>query len=449
MTASHYKGSRWRARVAHGLRLFSCAVVCVVLAWLCAKQRFTHDFTTYRSHSLAPASIAVLEALESPLRFTAYLAPQAASAPQVERLFRRYLRHRPQINMQFIDPLDHPEALRSGAVRKGEIVISNEERSVRVSEYSEQALSEGLARLARKKTQWLVSVTGHGERRVQGQANHDISAWAAVLARRGYQVQELNLATTGTVPDNTDVLILASPQLDLSAPEVAILEHYIASGGNVLWLTEPDAPASLAPLATTLGFQPITGTIVDPLSLAHGIDNPAYAMLDNYADHPSLAGFQYTSIMFYAAALAPLTSSPWTAQPLIYTSKRAWSETEVLDGQVAFDKSSDSAGPLAVALALTRPVDARRQQKVVVVGDGDFLANSYLGNSGNQDLGVRLVEWLADAGALLNISSRTTAVRHLQLKRWQQTLIGFFFLLILPAALVLNGLRIWWRRRRA
>ena len=83
-----------------------------------------------------------------------------------------------------------------------------------------------------------------------------------------------------------------------------------------------------------------------------------------------------------------------------------------------------------------------------MVGDGDFLANAYLHNSGNQDLGVRLVEWLSQDDLMVGVASRTAIDNRLDLKDWH-TVIGFGFLIVLPIAFAMNGLLIWWRRRRA
>ena len=84
-----------------------------------------------------------------------------------------------------------------------------------------------------------------------------------------------------------------------------------------------------------------------------------------------------------------------------------------------------------------------------MVGDGDFLANAYLQNSGNQDLGVRFIEWLARDDAMVAVPSRAAPDNKLVLENWHKAVIGFTFLVGLPTAFALNGIVVWWRRRRA
>ena len=104
---------------------------------------------------------------------------------------------------------------------------------------------------------------------------------------------------------------------------------------------------------------------------------------------------------------------------------------------------------MKLALALTKPRSDGGQQRVVVVGDGDFLANSFVGNLGNLEFGRRVVEWLASGDALLDISLPAVPDATLELALWQRVTIFVFFGVGLPLALGGNGLLLWWRRRHA
>jgi len=447
-TADHSKAKPPRSgRVWHALRFVAIVAIGGGVLWLANQYPGSRDVTRAQAHTLSAASAAVLDALDEPITVTAYLPPRHPWRQQIAHLVSRYQRHRPDVSLEFIDPASEPEKVRDEEIRDGELLISNSLRTERTTGYSEQSVTEALARLARASEQWVVFVSGHGERSPTRTANHDISDWSTVLEKRGFKVQEINLAEY-QVPANTGILVIASPQLDYTATESAAIAAYVESGGNLLWLSEPDLPPGLAALARRVGFESIPGTVVDPVTLAHGIDNPAFVLLTNYGAHAALAEFNYTTVMFLAGGIHERAPEGWHVERLILSGEQTWSETGALEGNVGFDDGQDYPGPLPLALALSRD-HGTRQQRVVVFGDGDFLANTYLQNSGNQDLGVRIMEWLSREDGLVNVPSRTAEDNQLVLEDWHQAVIGFAFLFALPAAFALNGLFIGWRRRRA
>ncbi|MEM7469222.1 MAG: ABC transporter, partial [Pseudomonadota bacterium] len=140
--------------------------------------------------------------------------------------------------------------------------------------------------------------------------------------------------------------------------------------------------------------------------------------------------------------------STFAVTALINSGNNSWSETSKLEGNVGMDENEDLPGPLPAILALQRTQNGR-EQRIIISGDGDFLANTYLGNAGNQDFGVRLVEWLVTDKNLIEVPSRLAADNFLSFKKWQVSVIGFGFLLVIPGALVLNGIIVWNKRKRA
>jgi ABC-type uncharacterized transport system involved in gliding motility auxiliary subunit len=112
-------------------------------------------------------------------------------------------------------------------------------------------------------------------------------------------------------------------------------------------------------------------------------------------------------------------------------------------------------GPLDIAYVFTRsrsaksvhPEDGDGEQRVVVVGDSDFLSNAYLGNAGNVDLGLNLFNWLNHDDEFIAITARTAGDINLELSRLAQIVIAFGFLFGLPLLLLGSGVTIWWRRR--
>jgi hypothetical protein len=406
------------------------------------------DVSRDARNSLDQKTVKVLAMLPAPLEVVALVPDEGPVRAAVRDFFTRYQREKPNLSLRFLDPRQDDKAPEARRARLGEVLFQYGERFERVTELNESAVTNGMARLVRSGSRYVVFLVNNGERRIARQANHDLSLFAAELEQRGLPSREYVLGKAREIPDNTAVLVLASPAVAYAAGEVEEIERYVARGGNLLWLTEPDAKPELAPLERALGFERLPGTVVDPVGLTK-FKNPAYAVALEQVKHPLLADFSQTVVFPYATALLPKPNIDWRAVTLAHSGGEAWNETGTFAGNVGFDGADEVQGEMKLALALTKARGDGGEQRVVVVGDGDFLANSFVGNLGNLEFGRRVVEWLASGDALLDIAVPAVPDATLDLALWQRVTIFLFFGVGLPLALGGNGLLLWWRRRHA
>jgi ABC-type uncharacterized transport system involved in gliding motility auxiliary subunit len=278
-----------------------------------------------------------------------------------------------------------------------------------------------------------------------------MGVFGSELEHKGLHVQTLNLSDAA-IPSNTSLLVLASPQVTLLPGELKAIQDYVGRGGNLLWLGEPDAPPGLEPLAEQLGLSWLPGTVVDANSASFGVQNPGFVVITGYPDHPVTREMTMVTVFPEAAALEVHDQTAFRTAPLLTTLARSWTETSKLEGEIHYDPDSDERpGPLDIGVALTRTRpdgDERDQQRVVVIGDGDFLSNTYLGNGGNLDLGLNVALWLSHDDAFIDIRVRSAPDTTLVLNNTALAGIGLGFLFGLPGLLLLAGIAIWWRRRR-
>jgi ABC-type uncharacterized transport system involved in gliding motility auxiliary subunit len=119
-----------------------------------------------------------------------------------------------------------------------------------------------------------------------------------------------------------------------------------------------------------------------------------------------------------------------------------------LEEKPTFDSAHDLPGPVNIAAAFERAV-GDKQQRIVVIGNGAFVSNTYFGNAGNLQLGVAIVNWLTAADELVAIDPRPAPDSKIQIDQMTLYLIAFGFLVALPLVFVVTGVVIWWRRRKA
>ena len=445
-----------RRLIAHHFTFVALLVALVaLLAYFAGEYRREWDITRSGRNTLAAATLDVMKRLDGQLAITAYVTSRDAGGNNLhkavaERL-RPYLRAKSDATLTVIDPREEPrKAAAAGLRTPNALVVEYRKRTeqLAVEDFNEQNFTNLLMRLARGADSVVMWVDGHGERRLNGIANHDLGDFGRLLMQKGFRVAGLNLAIAQEVPRTTAVLLIGTPQVDLLAPEVAKIVRYLESGGNILWLVDTEPLRGLEPLAEKLGLVLTPGTVID-LALTPRSGAPVFAVgsAGNYGRHPVTQGLGLNTMFPHARQVATQERPEWRAVPLIEVAQRGWIEADKLGADVAFDQARDTPGPITVAQAFERDL-ADRQQRVVVVGTGHFLSNTYLGNGGNLDLGLNIMNWLAGTDHLVAVQSRPATDVALDLDRRTLQAIAISFLLVLPAAFIVAGSIVWWRRRR-
>jgi ABC-type uncharacterized transport system involved in gliding motility auxiliary subunit len=425
-----------------------------LLAFAAREYHREWDVTRSARNTLSSGTTGVLKQLDGPLQVTAYAVKQDASGTDLHQWvrdrLRPYQRIKPDIALEIVDPREQPKRAGAAGIRApNELVIEYHGRSehLPVADLNEQNFANALMRLMRGANSVVLWLEGHGERRLDGIANHDLGEFGRQLEQRGLKLNSVNLALAQEVPANASVLIIASPQADLQPAEVQKLKRYLDAGGNVLWMIDPEPLHGLQPIAESLGLVLTPGVVVDP-SLKPRTGPPAFAVASSYAHHPVTAGFNLNTIYPFARQIGTLDTEEWRVTTLVEAAPRGWVEVGRLDERVTFDKSRDFPGPVPVAAAFERTL-GDRQQRVIVLGTGQMLANTFLGNGGNLQLGLAMVNWLAGEDTLVAIEPRPAADARIHLEPAMLYLLVFSFLVALPLAFVIAGAVTWWRRRKA
>jgi ABC-type uncharacterized transport system involved in gliding motility auxiliary subunit len=447
-----------RGRFSSIVRALLIAFAAVAVAFLSTRFGFEHDWSDANGASLSPPSIALLKTLDAPVEVVSYASRQNGLRAVIADFVERYRRAKPDVTLRFVDPDADPEAMRAaGVMVDGEMDIRYRDRSERLKVLSETEFSNALLRLSRARERIVAFLEGEGERQPLGKANADLGQFVAALADRGLRAVPLPLANTGKVPENADLVVVANPRVALAPAVANELVDYVDRGGNLLWLTEPDENAGLDALADALSIRVLPGTVVDASGSAFGLGDPSFVALAKYPPHAVTRNFLLTTLLPQPAALAQLANPAWDVKPILRSSDKSWNETGHIPkaGEAADTIRQDAdageiAGPLDLGFALSRisPRPDKKEQRVVVIGDGDFLSNSFLGNGGNREFGQRVFDWLTGDDDQISVPDKSAPDRALSLTQAQLGAISVVFLVAVPLVLAASGLLIGWRRRR-
>jgi len=417
------------------------------VGYLTARHDRVADWTFNSRVSMSPETRAVLAKFDGPVDIVSYASPQGDLRQTIAAALQRYQRAKPDLHLSFVDPQQDPAAMRNlGITVDGELILHYRDRQQRMDTLTERSLTDALERLVRGGDRIVAFVTGDGERRADGPANADLGTFVSQLEKSGLRAVPLNFSQVTGVPEHTDLVVLAGPQAPLAPGATKALLDYLAGGGNLLWLADPgNLDASLQPIADELALRVLPGELIDPSSAALGLKDPRIIALGDYPPNIITRGFTLTTLFPEVAPLAEMRKSDWKLEPFLRSSPQA--STQSLDKNAA----APLKGPLDFGFALSRlsPSPAKSEQRVVVIGNGDFLSNSYLGNGGNRALGERIFNWLLGDDQLISMPPRGAPDRVLNVSQGELGWLSTGFMLILPLILLVIGGLIAWRRRRA
>jgi ABC-type uncharacterized transport system involved in gliding motility auxiliary subunit len=442
--------------------------IVVVVNVLLSRHHQRFDFTAARIHSLSDQSIRVVKALKTDVALKAFFREGNMSRARMEDLLKIYTYHSPRIKVEFIDPDKNPGLVKRYEITDdGTTVLEAGDKDSRITGVTEEEITNALIRVTREKKKTLYFLEGHGEVSTEVGGEDGASIAKDELAKMGYEVHRQTLALSDTFPKDCAVLIVPGPKKDLLPAELETISKFLQDGGRAFFLVDALATPGLIPYLARFGFKLENDLLIDPASRLIGGD---YFMpfIDQYESHEITRNFRYAT--FFAVArtvdgIEPRPEHVLTFNILGRTSADAYAKKDFVLKEkmtlkeIEFDKARDKAGPLPLAAVATLKNSssqraespgssaAVKEGRAAVVGDSDFFSNRYFNVSGNGNLFLNIVNWLAQESDLISIQPKTSNPRTVQLSPAQGSLIFWFSVIILPLIVLAVGLAIWLRRR--
>ena len=252
------------------------------------------------------------------------------------------------------------------------------------------------------------------------------------------------------------MLVLAAPDRELLEGEIAHINTYIDDGGNLLWMMDPGDTQGTEELANRLGVRFIPGIVVDNntnLRNTLRIQHPAMIPVLDYVSHPVTENIQYNTLFPISQGIEQVDKQ-FNASVIAQSLPQSWAETSAVSDEIAYEPDNgDTQGPVGIVMALERTIadessPDKAAQRIIVTGDSDFMANSYIGVGANLALGLNIFNWLAGDDDIIAIEPRSAPDTQLQLDDTEVLIIGMGYFIVLPAGLILTGIVIWLRRRK-
>lgn len=520
---SWIRGSTLGAAVLLGAALLG------MVNYLGSKYYTRGDWTSSQIYTLSEKSLNLLRGLDRPVEFIVFVVPDNPLYLPVKELLERYAAASQEVTVREIDPerdlvqaqklVDQYQVERQNVV----VVASGDDRRVidasDLAEWDfsgmqqglperlkgfrgEQAFSGAILELTEASKPKLAFTTGHGERGIDDSSPEGLSELEGLLGADNFELISWPSLTEPEVPTGANLVVVAGPKVGFLPTELEALDSYLASGGRVLLLLDPQLRGSglvdLGMAAWLRDHEVALGDdiVVDPdrAILFSGLETFS---VDSYGNHPLTDPFRQAGVPVLwslARSVTPVGgdegASGTEATTLLRTSVGGYGETNLAALPDLEKDDADTPGPVSLAVAVAGPVatptsspevsspsadakpgttaaaepsaagdeaaavdeagktDDAKHWRLVVFGNSSFLSNQLLDSLGNAALASNLLNWLAQRDTLLGIPAREPEHVRLNLTGAQVRGVHWLVLGLLPGLAVVAGIAVRYRRRR-
>lgn len=361
-------GQFWQRRATQAgtnaaVSVLSVLVILGLINFLGVRYDSRIDLTEGQLLTLSPATQQVVKALKNPTELLIF-APGPNPADQ--QLLDNYRRYNADFSYRYVDPFADPQmAQELGVVSGTEVFLRSGDRTTLVQQASspqepltETKLTDKLAQLGQENVAVVYFLQGHDEYAIDGSKAGYLEA-ATELESQNYTVASLNLANTGTIPPDADVLIIAGAQKTLFENEIIAIQDYLKGGGSALVMIDPQTKTGLEVLLAQWGVVAEDTLVIDTSGGGQLVKlGPAAPLVQDYGDHPITNAFGNGRSFFPVTRPLQVREVAGIEEtPLLFTHQNSHAQP-MGKGDLEINPNQPPEGPLTIGVALSRPVVA-------------------------------------------------------------------------------------------
>ena len=393
---------------------------------------------------------------------------------QVSSLVKRLVEANPLISMEYVDPDTNPEFisqyesdslatgkvlvesdLRHTVLTVNDLFIINQETGSTINSKVDSALAGALELVNMDTVPVMSIITGHGEML----STSNMAAFVDNMEQNNFQVEEVDILTQ-EIPENTQVLMIATPTTDFSTEEIDKIRAYLDDETRdqqvTLLVSAYPSQGELPNLAAFLeewGVQVGTGVVAETDSNYAAYDARCVLVT---ASPLVLTSNIYSRLLSYYSAPITLTfeeNNGISTTPLWTTQDSAYVITADMTEE---DAANPETGEQVVASLSSKDVEVNGEtyaRNVVVFGSSDLFTDNFMGTSAFEDstymndLLLDLTD--TDASAVVTVEEEEVETMQLDVSASTGTvsLLGILFTGGIPVVILLVGLGIYLKRR--
>lgn len=326
---------------------------------------------------------------------------------------------------------------------------------------SEEKITNAIINLTTADKPKIYFLEGHNEYGIE----KEMTILKTYLENEINEVSTLDLLVKNEIPQDTSLLVIASPQKDMLDKEAQIIINYINKGGKILFMNDPtykgETYANFQKVLDLFGVKFDEGIILEQDSNKMALQSPNYII-------PEVASTKATKNIVTDGGILLINSSKVTIadedklnelnvtnETILTTGKTALFRKEVSNGSIT-KIASDEEGSFIIGAKLTKSVENEKQATMYVIANNFFVVDYpiTIGNSqlypiqfyNNKDYILNTIAELNNRENTISIRKDTGVITYTATEAQDRNIK--LAIVVLPVVVIIAGIVIWYIRRR-
>ena len=295
----------------------------------------------------------------------------------------------------------------------------------------------------------------------------------AYLENEIYDVETVDVLTTGKIPDDCDTLVITMPSQDFDEIATNAIIDYINAGKNILWFQAATAQSTEMPNVNKI----LEMYGISPFSLGIIRETDTSKMLSGQPDLilPEIQSTDVTKklvnsegVIFVNATKINIMESDKLSElkveetPLLTTSSKSYFRTNFSNSQDTAE-ADDEVNTFTVGAMMTKTLSEANEEtgekaktsKLIIYGENYFISDMALTSSTqapviqyrqNKDLALNSISYLVNREEDITARKSTGTVTYTATETENRIILAIIF--AVPVVIIVAGIVVWTIRRR-
>ncbi|MCU1339965.1 MAG: ABC-type uncharacterized transport system involved in gliding motility auxiliary component-like [Bryobacterales bacterium] len=428
-----------------------------ILNFLAQRYNKSFDATANKKYTLSDQTAKVVKNMQGDLTITYWDRPNGF--PNAEDLFNRYKGLSPKVTVEYQDvDKKRTEAIAAGVKNPlPNIFVKVGNKTELAKSLTEEEVTGAMVRALKGGDRTVCFVNGYGEASTTDTTAGDGLGNAKDLTEKNnYKTKVVPLIPKPDIPLDCTILVVAGPKRNYLQPAVDAIKTYVESGGRALIMLDPplkfkseiDENPELVSVLDSWGVKLHKDLVLDLSGVGQlfGL-GPELPIVTKYEDHAIVREMKDLPTGFPIVRSMEVTKGDKTmVSPLFSTTENAVATEDLKSPQINVKTAKPGARILGAAGTYTTGKE-NGNGRFVVVGTSRWIGNGFLSFNGNRDLYMNMLNWLSSDEDLISIRPKDPEDRRLNMNPRQATMVFYGSVVVLPLAIIIAGVGVWWRRR--